>query len=53
MSGFSLQKHLLFMATSTMLENLQEAAIKTCSEKFGCPSQQSLPKFKERPVLKD
>ena len=52
MSGFSLQKHLLFMATSTMLQNLQEAAIKICSEKFGCPSQQSLPKFKEDLFLK-
>ena len=26
--------------------NLQEAAVKICSGKFGCPSQESLPKFK-------
>ena len=40
------QEHLLFMATSTLTQNLQEAAVKICSEKFGCPSQESLPKFK-------
>ena len=38
---------LLFMATSTWLQNLQEAAVKICSEMFGCPSQEFLPKFKE------
>ena len=41
------QKHLLYMATSTLPQNLQEAAVTICSEKFGCPSQKSLHKFKE------
>ena len=40
------QEHLLFMATFTLPQNLQEAAVTICSEKFGCPSQESLPKFK-------
>ena len=40
------QKHLLYMATFTLPQNLQEAAVTICSEKFGCPSQESLPKFK-------
>ena len=31
--------------------NLQEAAITICSEKFGCPSQESLPEFKEHLFL--
>ena len=35
------------MATSTLPQNLQEAAITICSETFGCPSQESLLKFKE------
>ena len=34
------------MATSTLPQNLQEAAITISSEKIGCPSQESLPKFK-------
>ena len=34
------------MATSTLPQHLQEAAVTICSEKFGCPSQESLPKFK-------
>ena len=45
------QKHLLYIATSTLLQNLQEAAVTICSEKFGCPSQESLPKFKEHLFL--
>ena len=39
------------MATSTLLQNLQAAAVTICSEKFGCPSQKSLPKFKEHLFL--
>ena len=39
------------MATSTLPQSLQEAAVKICSEKFGCPSQESLPKFKEHLFL--
>ena len=39
------------MATSTLLQNLQEAAGTICSEKFGCPSQKSLHKFKEHLFL--
>ena len=45
------QKHLLFMATSTLPQNLQEAAITISSEKIGCPSQESLPKSKEHLFL--
>ena len=45
------QEHLLFMVTSTWPQNLQEAAVTICSEKFGCPSQESLPKFKEHLFL--
>ena len=45
------QEHLLFMVTSTWPQNLQEAAVTICSEKFGCPSQESLPKFKEHLYL--
>ena len=45
------QEHLLFMATSTLPQNFQEAAVTICSEKFGCPSQESLPKFKEHLFL--
>ena len=45
------QKHLLYMATSTLPQNLQEAAVTICSENFGCPSQESLPKFKEHLFL--
>ena len=41
------QEHLLFMVTSTWPQNLQEAAVTICSEKSGCPSQESFPKFKE------
>ena len=39
------------MDTSTLLQNLQEAAATICSGKFGCPSQESLPKFKEHLFL--
>ena len=39
------------MATSTLLQNLEEAAATMCSEKFGYPSQESLPKFKEHLFL--
>ena len=39
------------MATSTLPQNLQEAAVTICSEKFRCPSQESLPKFKEHLFL--
>ena len=39
------------MATSELLQNLQAAAVTICSEKFGCPSQKSLPKFKEHLFL--
>ena len=35
------------MATSTTSQNLQEAAVAICSEKFGCHSQEYLAKFKE------
>ena len=45
------QKHLLFMATSTLPQNLKQAAVTICSEKFGCPSQESLSKFKEHLFL--
>ena len=45
------QEHLLFMVTSTWPQNLQEAAVTICSEKFGCPSQESLPEFKEHLYL--
>ena len=45
------QEHLLFMATSTLLQNLKEAAVAICSEKFRCPSQEFLPKFKEHLFL--
>ena len=45
------QKHLLYMATSTLPQNLQEAAVTICSENFGCPSQERLPKFKEHLFL--
>ena len=46
-----ISRTLLFMATSTLPQNLQEAAVTICSEKFGCPSQESLPKFKEHLFL--
>ena len=39
------------MAISTLPQNLQEAAVTICSEKFGCTSQESLPKFKENLFL--
>ena len=45
------QKYLLFMATSTLPQNLQEAAVTLCSENFENPSQESLPKFKEHLFL--
>ena len=45
------QEHLLFMATSRLPQNLQEAAVAICSETFECPSQESLLKFKERLFL--
>ena len=45
------QKHLLFTATSTLPQNLQEAAVTLCSENFENPSQESLPKFKEHLFL--
>ena len=35
------------MATSTLPQILQEAAVTICSEKLGCPSHESLPKFKK------
>ena len=41
----------LIHGTSTLTQNLQEAAVTICSEKFGCPSQESLPKFKEHLFL--
>ena len=44
-------EHLFSMANSTLPQNLQEAAVTICSEKFGCPSQESLPKFKEHLFL--
>ena len=39
------------MATSTLPQNLQETSVTICSEKFGCLSQESLPKFKEHLFL--
>ena len=39
------------MTTSTLPQNLQEAAVTICSEKFGCSSQGPLPKFKEHLFL--
>ena len=45
------QKHLLLTATSTLPQNLQEAAVTLCSENFENPSQESLPKFKEHLFL--
>ena len=39
------------MATSALSKNLQEAAVTICSEKFGCPSQESLHKFKDHLFL--
>ena len=39
------------MATSTLPQNLEDVAVTICSEKFGCPSQESLPKFKEHLFL--
>ena len=39
------------MDTSTLPQNLQEAAVTICSEKFGCPTRESLPKFKEHLFL--
>ena len=45
------QEHLLYMATSTLPQNLLETAVKICSEKFGCPSLESLLKFKEHLFL--
>ena len=41
------QEHLLFMVTSTSMQNLQEAAVTICSENFRCPLQECLPNFKE------
>ena len=46
-----ISRTILFRATSALLQNLQEAAVTICSEKFGCPSQESLPKFKEHLFL--
>ena len=45
------QEHPLFMATSTLPQNLQDAVVTIFPEKFGCPSQESLPKFKEHLFL--
>ena len=45
------QEHVLLMASSTLPQNLQEAAVTICSKKFGCLSQESLPKFKEHLFL--
>ena len=39
------------MVDSTLPKNLQEAAVTICSEMFGCPSQESSPKFKEHLFL--
>ena len=39
------QERVLNMATSTLPQNLQEEAVTICSEKFGCPWQESLRKF--------
>ena len=39
------------MGTSTLPQNLQEAAVTIFSEKFECPSQESLSKFNERLFL--
>ena len=39
------------MATFTLPQNLQEAAVTICSEKFEYLSQESLPKFKEHLFL--
>ena len=39
------------MTTSTLPQNLEEAAVTICSEKFGCHSQESLPKLKEHLFL--
>ena len=36
---------------ATLPQNLQEAAVTICSENFGCPSQERLPKFKEHLFL--
>ena len=36
---------------ATLPQNLQEAAVTICSENFGCPSQESLLKFKEHLFL--
>ena len=46
-----ISRTILFRATSALLQNLQEAAVTICSEKFGCTSQESLPKFKEHLFL--
>ena len=32
-------------------QNLQQAAVRICSRKFGCPSQEPWPKFKEHLLL--
>ena len=45
------QKCILYMATSTLPPNLQEAAVTICSEKFGCPLHKSLHTFKEHLLL--
>ena len=39
------------MATSTLPQTLEDAAVTVCSEKFGCPSQESLPIFKDHLFL--
>ena len=45
------QEHLLLTVTSTLPQNLEEAAVTMCSKKSGWPSQKSLPKFKEHLFL--
>ena len=45
------QKRPWYIATSILPQNVQETAVTICSKKFGCPSQESLPKFKENLFL--
>ena len=49
--NFSKISRTSLMATSTLPQNLQEAAVTICSEKIGCPSLERLPKFKEHLFL--
>ena len=45
------QEELLFIATSILRQKLQKVAVTKSSEKFECPSEESLPKFKEHLFL--